>query len=115
MFGGGAVISRSYREEGGRGTVDAQLMVDNPMAQGMAAIFANPALLAAQPDIERVRVGRDNAMLKWEAPRSAGEITLLIGGRVVARLEGRDLPGKEFLVDLLKAWDLARVREIAGI
>ena len=117
MFGGGTVIGREYREEGGgRGRVQAQLMVDNPMVQGMAAMFSNPALLAAQPDVERVRVGRDSAILEWEADRNAGEITLLLGGgRGLARLEGRGIAGKRLLVDLLEAWDLRAVKDIAGL
>jgi hypothetical protein len=116
MFGGGTSVSREYREDGGRGYVQAQLMIDNPMLQGLAALFSNPALLAAQSNVERVRVGRDSAMLKWDEADESGEITLLLGGgRGMVQLEGRNLPDKQFLVDLLNAWDLRTVKDIAGL
>jgi hypothetical protein len=61
FFGGGSAISRTYSQDGGAGSIDAQLLVDNPMVQGLAAMLSSPMLMAAQPNMKRVRIQRENA------------------------------------------------------
>lgn len=113
FMGGGTMISRSYRQDDGQGSIEAQLMVDNPMIQGFAAMLGNPALMAGQPGMKRVRIGRDNAMLNWDREAGSGEITL-VTGRAMLKLEGHGLEGPELLEELLRAWDIKTVKELAG-
>ncbi|RCV87704.1 hypothetical protein DU505_16320 [Billgrantia montanilacus] len=114
MGGGGAMLQRNYREDEGEGRLEASLMIDNPMVQGMAAMFNNPAMIAAQPNMERVRMGRESAIVKWEADRSRVEATLLLDGRILMQVKGQGIDSPDAAVDLLKAWDLADVREKAA-
>lgn len=113
FLGGGITVSRAYREEAGSGSIDAQLIVDNPMIQGFAAMLGNPAILAADPSMKRVRVGRDNALLKFEQGDRSGEITLVLG-KAMIQLSGHDLSGPEPLESLLQAWDIATVKQLAA-
>jgi hypothetical protein len=115
MMGGGSIITRTYNEDDGQGRIEAQLIVDNPMVQGMAAIFANPALIAAQPNTERLRIGRESGALQFDPDRGSGEVTLVLGGRILAKLEGRGLGSKEVLADMMRAWDLDAVKRLAGM
>jgi hypothetical protein len=114
MGGGGSMLQRNYREDEGEGRLEASLMIDNPMVQGMAAMFNNPAMIAAQPNMERVRMGRESAIVKWEADRSRVEATLLLDGRILMQVKGQGIDSPDAAVDLLKAWDLADVREKAA-
>lgn len=113
IFGGGSgvMLERSYREQNGNGTITASLAVDNPMVQGMATMFSNPALMAAQPNMERVRIGRENAMVKWEPQRSRAEATLLVDGRILMQVTGLNLDSRDRVVELMQNWNLAQVRE----
>jgi hypothetical protein len=115
FMGGGTIINRSYREEGGRGRIEAQLVVDNPMMQGFAALMSNPAMMAAQPNTQRVRVQRENAILRFEPDRGSGEITLILGGRAMAKLEGQGLASGDLLVELMEGWDLRQLKDLAGL
>ncbi|MDR9439403.1 MAG: hypothetical protein RI841_07910 [Halomonas sp.] len=115
MFGGGSsMLEREYRQEAGNGTLQAQLMIDNPMIQAMSAMFNNPALIAAQPNMERIRIGRDSALLKWEPERGNAEVSFLMDGRILVQINGQGLESQEPAVELLKAWDLEAVREQAA-
>lgn len=114
LGGGGTMLERQYREEDGNGQLEAALMIDNPMVQGMAAMFNNPALVAAQPDLERVRMGRESAMVKWEAERSRAEVTLLLDGRILMQVKGQNLDSQDVAVELMRDWDIAAVREQAA-
>lgn len=113
LFGGamGAMLERSYTQKDGDGTLTATLMIDNPMIQGMAALFNNPMLMAAQPNTQRLRIGRETGMLKWEPDSKGAEASLLLDGRIMMQVEGENLDSPDVASDLLKAWDIDAVRE----
>ena len=115
LFGTGVMVSRRYLEEKGEGRITAELLVDSPMVQAYSAVFKNPVMIANDPKLERIRLGELHALLKWDADRRAGDLTLSLGGRVLAKLAGRDLDDKTILVELMKAWDLEAVKEVAGL
>lgn len=115
MFGGGgSMLEREYQQEGGEGRLTAKLMIDNPMIQAMSAMFNNPALIAAQPNMERIRIGRDSALLKWDPERGNAEVSFLMDGRILVQVDGQGLESSDLAVALLKAWDLDALREQAA-
>ncbi len=113
MFGGGTMLTRSYRRGDGRGYVEAQILADNPMVQTFAAMMNDPAMIAAEPGAERVRIGRRNAVLTWDASSRSGEMRLLVG-RALIQLEGQDLDDRRILVDLMEGFDLETLRKLSG-
>lgn len=109
---GGQMLSRRY--DGPNGAwIEAELMVDNPMMQAFGALLQNPALLAIQPNAERVRVHGTHAILQWPGDGS-GEVMLILGGRLLLRLDGYGLDAKNDLLGMLAAWDVATLRQVAG-
>ena len=90
-------------------------MVDSPIVQAFSAVFNNPIMVASDPGLERVRFGKLTALLNWDADRRAGDLSLSIGGRVLAKLVGRDLDDKAILIDLMNAWNLSAVQDVAGL
>jgi len=116
FMGGGTIVNRSYSEVGGSGRMEAQLIIDNPMIQGMAALFANPAIMASNPNMSRVRMGRENAILDFDSAAGRGEITYMAGGgRAMLKVEGSNLASGDQLVALLKAWDMDGLKAAAGL
>ncbi|AVU11172.1 hypothetical protein BV504_16100 [Halomonas sp. 'Soap Lake  len=112
MFGaGGTSLERVYHQDDGNGQLTASMMLDSPLIQGMGALFSNPAMIAAQPDMERIRLGREAAVVKWEPERSRAEVTLLLDGRIMMQVKGENLDSQDVAVDLMRNWDLAAVRE----
>jgi len=113
LFGGsmGTILERQYTQEDGNGSLTATLTMDNPMIQGMAALFNNPAMLSAQPNAERLRVGRETGMLKWEPEDARAEATLMLDGRIMMQVVGENLESPEVAAELLKNWDIKAVRE----
>jgi hypothetical protein len=112
MFGGamGTMLERRYTQDDGEGALTATLMIDNPMIQGMAALLTNPMMMAAQPNAERLRVGRETGMLKWEPDNGTAEATLLLDGRIMMQVAGENLASPDIAAELLQAWDLQAVR-----
>lgn len=115
LFGGGMMITREYREQKGDGKVKAELVVDSPMVQAFSAVLSSPIMITNEPQVERIRMGEMSALLNWNADNKSGHISLSIGGRVLAKVEGDDLSDKDVLIELMKTWDLDAVKDVAGL
>ncbi len=115
LFGAGLMVTRRYQEEKGPGQITAELMVDSPMVQAFSAVFTSPIMIANDPELERVRLGEMRALLKWDADLGTGDISLALGGRVLAKLIGQSLDDKAVLVELMKGWDLDAIKKVAGL
>ncbi|WGF86363.1 hypothetical protein [Marinivivus vitaminiproducens] len=110
----GQMIERQYTRDDGGATMTAELMADNPMIAMMAGLVGNPAFASSQTGMERVRIGRESAMLQWNGD-GTGEINLLLGNRVLVKVSGEGLEDKEDLVALLKAWKLDELKAKMGV
>ena len=116
FFSAGTILTRHYRQEDGRGRVTAQLIVDNPMMQAFAAMFANPQIAAAS-GFERVRVRgvRADALLKYDPDTKQGEAILLLAGRIFIKLDGRRIENDGIIRDLLQGWNYEDLKKVADI
>lgn len=112
MFGGGGTaLKRRYDQDDGAAQLDATMMVDNPMVQAMGAMFNNPAMIAAQPNLDRVRIGSERGIIEWQPDRGQAEVSLLLDGRILLQVQGKQLESEDAAITLLEAWDIAAVRE----
>lgn len=116
FFSAGTILTRHYRQEEGRGRVTVQLIVDNPMMQAFAAMFANPQIAAAS-GFERVRVRnvRADALLKYDPDTKRGEAILLLAGRIFIKLDGRRIENDGIIRDLLQGWNYEELKKVADI
>ncbi len=115
LFGAGLMVTRRYQEEKGNGRITAELMVDSPMVQAFSAVLSSPIMIANNPALERIRLGEMNALLKWDAERGTGDLSLAFGGQALAIETGQDLDDKAILIDLMRVWDLKKVKKVAGL
>ena len=112
---GGNMVERTYSEEGGEGQLQARLMSGGGFMQGLASMFMNPAMLAAQPNAKRVRIGRDNAVVVRDPDQRTAQLFLSVGSKVSIMMDGRAMTDGDALVDLATRWDLKKVKELAGL
>ena len=83
--------------------------------QGLASMFMNPAMLAAQPNAKRVRFGGENGVVIYDPADGSGQLMVDLGGKISLMLEGSNLDGPEPMTALVEGWDLKKVKEVAGI
>jgi hypothetical protein len=113
LLGPANMIQRTYHA--GESTIDGQIMTGGGFMQGLAPMFLNPQMLAAQPNAKRVRIGRENAVATYDESARTGQLILDVGGKVTIMLDGRGLDSSDPLVELANRWDIKKVREIAGL
>lgn len=112
---GGNVVERTYSQDGGEGRIEARLMSGGGFMQGLASMFMNPAMLAAQPNAKRVRFGRENGVVIYDPADRSGQLMVDLGGKISLMLEGSGLAGPEPMTALVEGWDLKKVKELAGL
>ena len=105
--GGGLSVSRAYAK--GDASLNASIILDNPAVD--AALEPQPA----QQSVKKIKVGNDDAVLRWDAASHSGDLTLVLGRRVLVQIEGEELASSDPLTDLAKALDLAALRRVTGV
>lgn len=112
---GGNVVQRTYQQDGGQARIEASLMSGGGFMQGLASMFMNPAMLAAQPNAKRVRVGRENGVVIYDPSDRSGQLMVDLGGKISLMLQGSHLDGPEPMTSLVEGWDLKKVKDLAGL
>lgn len=109
--GGGLSVSRAYARDDA--SFNALVILDSPAVAAASAQFQPAAALPT--NVRRVRLGQDEALLRWDAATHAGEITLVLGSRVLLQIEGDGIASGDQLVEVAKGWNLASIRKIVGL
>ncbi|NJO38507.1 MAG: hypothetical protein HC871_14000 [Rhizobiales bacterium] len=89
LLGTGMMVTRVYEEDKGDGRIIAELLADSPMVQAFSAVFNSPVMIASDPALQRIRLGRTSALLKWDVAGRTGELSVALGGRVLIKLIGQ--------------------------
>ena len=110
--GGGLSVARSYGK--GEAMLNASLIVDNPAVAAAQSLFQSNSQVAAQPGWSRLKLGTDDALLRFDAGTRSGEIMIVIGTRVLLEIEGTEIGREDILVEAAKGWNLAVVRRLIG-
>jgi hypothetical protein len=112
LVGGGLSVTRAYTRN--EATLNAALILDSPAVAAAAALFTNSAATAGQANLKHLKVGNDDALLRWDPANKSGEITMVLGNRVLLQIEGDNLASSDLLVDVAKGWNVPGIRKVAG-
>jgi hypothetical protein len=108
--GGGLSVTRAYTKADS--SLNVSIILDSPAVEAAAAPLANSA---DQPNLKRIKVGAEDALLRWDASAKSGEITVVIAGRILLQIEGDNLPTGDVLVDMAKGFDTAAIHKVIGV
>ncbi|HLO75142.1 MAG TPA: hypothetical protein VK196_01640 [Magnetospirillum sp.] len=113
QVGGGLTVTRAYGK--GEATLNASLFLDSPAVEAAAAMFASPTAVVAQPNTKRVKVAGEDALLRFDPSTKAGEITVVLGNRILLSIEGDDIDNGDALTEMAKGWNLSKIRALLGL
>ena len=111
--GGGLTVTRGYQK--GASVLTASLIVDNPSVANSIALF-QPATGSTDGAVgwKPVKLGAENALVRFDPPNREGEILLVIQGRAALQIEGSEIDGEQILVDTAQGWNLVQLRKLLG-
>ncbi len=105
--GGGLSVTRAYSKD--TATLNASIILDNPAVD--AALEPQPP----QQSIKSVKIGTETAILRWDNAARSGDISWVLGKRVLLQIEGDDLANSDALVEAAKGFDQAAIRKVIGL
>ncbi|MGE5517752.1 MAG: hypothetical protein ACM31D_18260, partial [Bacteroidota bacterium] len=113
QVGGGMAVTRAYGK--GESSLNASVFLDSPAVDSAVPLFANPAAIAGQPNMKRVKVGTEDALLRFDSANKSGEVTMVLGNRILLSIEGDNLANADVLTEAAKGWNVARIKALAGL
>lgn len=113
VVGGGLTVSRGYAK--GDSVMNATLILDNAAALAASDLGVDPRTMAGLPGVQVVKIGGQDAILRWEPEGKAGGVVMSLGDRVLLQVDGSDIAGPDLLVQLMKGWDFGGIRKQAGL
>jgi len=111
-IGGGMTVTRGYTK--GDATLNASLVVDNPAVAAGSAMLKQPATQPLKAGWNRIKIGTDDALVRFDSSSRSGEALILIADRVLLQIEGNDIAKDDALVELTKGWNIAAIRKVLG-
>ena len=108
MFGGGITAEREYRK--GSSSITVQIITDSPLMQSVMMMFANPMFATADGG-KLERIGRQKAIVKYDADSKDGDIKIVIANRFLVSVEGQGITGEE-LRAYAKAIDFKKIQSM---
>jgi len=114
MFGGGLSVSRHYYKEDSDEDIDVEILGQSPLLQSMMMFFQNPAFLATEPNSKMVRVKGEKAIEKFSAQKKEGELSLILNGKTLVRVEGSNIADKKILYDYMEKVDFNIIKKVTA-
>ena len=110
LFGGGMSVSRTYRKEDTRESIEIQILTESPLVQSMMMFLINPG-----PDTKPVRIKDEKALEKFSAQRKNGELSVVLEGKTLITVKGQRITDKEILHKYMEMVDFEAVKKaLAG-
>ena len=107
--GGGIAVTRAYARDDS--SLNAALIIDSPAVAAATGQFA----AEPQPNVRKIKLSGEDALLRWDATGRTGEVILVLGGRVLLQIEGDSLANSEVLLDAARGWNLGGIKKaLAG-
>jgi hypothetical protein len=110
--GGGLSVSRAYARDDA--SLNALLILDSPAVSAAAAQF-QPSTTPPPANLRHLRIGSEEALLRWDGATRSGEITIVLGSRVLLQIEGDGIASGDQLIEAAKGWNLAAIRKLVGV
>lgn len=107
MLGGGTTIGANYKR--GNENIHIQIIANSPMIAMVGMMINNPMMAAADENTKPYRYKRIKGIKKTEGNNI--EITLLLVGQIMIRLDGENLKESAVLEQYLDKIDMNKLKE----
>jgi len=112
MIAGTNLSRRYFRDDGAE--VEISIIADSPLMPMMTMVLSNPMMMQASPDTRIYTRAGQRGTIVHEKDSGTWEISLLVAGNILVKVDGRGLRGKEDVEAYLDAIDLGAVQKSFG-
>ncbi|MCG6860159.1 MAG: hypothetical protein LJE70_02560, partial [Chromatiaceae bacterium] len=112
MITGTNLSRRYFRDDGAE--VNINIMADSPLLPMMSMMLSNPMMMQTNPDTKIYTYAGQRGTIKHEKDSGEWEVSLLVGNKVLVKIDGSGSQDKESVEAYLKAIDLDAVQKAFG-
>lgn len=119
-LGAGIAALREYRQTAGvapqaaPGRMIARIVVDSDTVQSMQPLFGPQLPAGVPPTVRKVKINNQDAVVAYDPQRRAGEVSMIVGSRLLLQVEGQNMANAEPMLAMMRQWNIAELRRIAG-
>ncbi|RLA71479.1 MAG: hypothetical protein DRG09_00095 [Epsilonproteobacteria bacterium] len=106
MLGGGTTIGANYLRD--NENIHIQIIANSPMIAMVGMMINNPMMAAADKNTKPYRYKRIKGIKKTEGKNT--EITLLLAGQIMVKIDGKNLKNSAVLEQYLDAIDMKKLK-----
>lgn len=107
MLGGGTSVGATYTQD--VQSIHIQIIANSPMIAMAGMMINNPMMASMDENTKPYRYKRIKGVKKTEG--TSTEVTLLLVGQIMIRLDGENLKDTAILEQYLDAMDMAKIKE----
>ena len=123
LMGGAAPAARDYRQAGGQPGAPAQgqprmnarIVLDSDAVKSMAPLFGPQLPQGVPQTVKRVRIGDQDAVVAYDPQQRGGEVSVLVGNRILLQVEGMGVAGAEPMIATMRNWNIGELKRLAGL
>lgn len=103
-IGGGLSVSRGFIHDDS--SLNASLLLDAPAGDVLSAP------VAGTPNTKIVKIGADDALVRFDPETKNGEISIGLDKRVVLEIQGDNIASEAVLLTAAGSWKIAKIRAL---
>lgn len=95
--------------------MNARIVLDTDAVQAMTPLFGPNLPQGTPPTVRKVKIGTEDALVAYDPQIRGGEVSVLVGGRILVQVEGQNVQNAEPMIAAMRGWNLAALRKLAGM
>ena len=100
---------------GGPGQMNARIIVDSSAVQAIQPLFGPQMPQGVAPTVRKLSINNQDAVVAYDPQRRAGEVSMIVGNRLLIQVEGQNVSSAEPMLAVMRQWNTAALRRIAGL
>ncbi|MCC6469955.1 MAG: hypothetical protein IT563_16650 [Alphaproteobacteria bacterium] len=95
--------------------MNARIVLDGEAIRAMTPLFGPTLPPGTPPTVRKVRIGAEDALVAYDPNMRAGEVSILVGGRILLQVEGEGVANADPMIQTMQAWKVADLKRLAGL
>lgn len=95
--------------------MNARIVLDGDAVRAMAPLFGPAMPQGTPPTVRKIKIGQDDAVVAYDPNLRAGEVSLLVGGRILLQVEGQGVQSADPMIQTMQRWNTAELKKLAGM
>jgi len=96
--------------------MNARIVLDGDAVRTMAPLIGPGPLPQGTPQtVRKIKIGANDALVAYDPQLRAGEVSMLVGGRILLQVEGVGVQNADPMIATMQSWNIPELKKLAGV